>query len=90
MISLRQWWTAGRPLSARGHLIALAFWLVVGALVVYRLLTADGKSTFTAWALGVAVVGNLVALSASYRNVLRRTERPSSAGGDARGTINNT
>ncbi len=65
-------------MSARGHLIALAFWLVIGAFPVLRLLTGDGRPGVTTFALGVAVVGNLVVLLASYRTTLRHSERPSS------------
>ncbi len=38
MGSLRQWWIAGRPLTARQHLIAIVCWQVVAGVVTYQLL----------------------------------------------------
>ena len=88
MWSLRQWWrTAGRrPLSVRGHLIGLAFWLVLAALLAYRLLTGDDDSGFLFFLMAVAVLTNLAALLLSYRNALRHAMRRLGPAGDAEGT----
>jgi hypothetical protein len=40
--------------------------------------------------LALAVLGNLVALLASYRNTLRHAKRPSSPDGDSEGTTGAT
>ena len=73
-----------RPLSARGHLIGMVFWLVLAALVAYQLLTEDDGPGLEFVLLAV-VLTNLAVLLVSYRNTLRRGERGASADGDAPG-----
>lgn len=88
MWSLRGWWrTAGRrPLSVRGHLIGLAFWLILAALLAYRLLTGDDDPGFLSSLMAVAVLTNLAALLLSFRNTLRDAMRRSRPDGDAERT----
>jgi hypothetical protein len=76
MRSLKEWWTdTERPLSARGHLYWMAFWLSLGAITVYRMLTDDGKLVLQILLL-VTVLSYLVYLLVGYRNALRAERRP--------------
>jgi hypothetical protein len=68
MSSLGQWLRTAwrRPLSVRGHLIGLAFWLVLAALLAYRLLTADDDPGALFFLSAVAVLTNFAVLLLSY------------------------
>ena len=88
MSLLAKWLIARtRPLSARGHLHAIVFWLILTAFVAYRLLVGDEESAI--WGIWLPVGSiNLAVLVASYRKIRRRRHealRPS-AGGNVEGT----
>ncbi len=88
MRSLRRWWTArSQPLSARGHLYAITFWLILAALVAHQLLTGDEDSALR-WLLLAGALLNVAVLVISYRSTrrLRRETLRSSADGETTGT----
>ncbi len=83
MRSLAKCWIArNRPLSARGHLYGIGFWLILTAFAAYRLLVGDEESAIWGiWSL-VGLI-NVAVLGASYRNIRRRRRealRPSAGG----------
>jgi hypothetical protein len=71
MRSLADWWArTSRPLSARGHLYWIAFWLVFTAFVAQQVLTGDDESAFGVIWLLVGLI-YLAVLLAGYRTVRR-------------------
>ena len=88
MWSLSQRWrTAGRrPLSVRGHLIWLAFWLALAALLAYRLLTGDAEPGFFFFLIAAAVLTNFAVLLLSYRDTPRDPMQRSDRDSDPEGT----
>jgi membrane protein DedA with SNARE-associated domain len=65
-----------RPLSARGHLYWIAFWLVFTAFVAQQVLTGDDESALGAIWLLVGLI-HLAVLLAGYRTIRRsRNEAP--------------
>ena len=69
--SLKEWWRVGsQPMSARAHLIFLAWWLILIGLEVYRVVTKERDPGTNAIFL-LAAVSNLIYLGLSYRNARR-------------------
>ncbi len=69
MRSLADWWTArGRPLSARGHLYGIIFWLILTAFVARQVLIGDDQLAI--WIIWVLVgLITVTVLLASYRTL---------------------
>ena len=66
------WWRAGeRPLSVRGHVYGMVFWLAFLGIAVYRTLATD-RELWLSILFPVGVLANLSYLLLSYRNALLR------------------
>ncbi len=81
---LADWWArTSRPLSARGHLYWMVYWLVLTAFVVQQLITGDAESAFGGIWLLVGLI-YLAVLLTSYRTLRRsRSEAPRPSADDS-------